>query len=261
MKLHKRKTEGKPENRIMIWKVILQKIRNFISFLSTLYLATECPICGKQPIDDRRNMFCRECFEKIHFIRKPYCRLCGGECDGILDICRECASHMELRPWKEARAVFHMDGFIREALHSFKYRHRPDLSRCFGYFAAETVKDMADQFDIIVPVPLHWTRALTRGFNQSELFAGEIARVFSKKICHDLKRGKRTARQAKQRGVKARISNLKHAFFVKNSNNVKNHAILLVDDILTTGATLASAANALLDAGAGQVYVLVIARR
>lgn len=67
--------------------------------------------------------------------------------------------------------------------------------------------------------------------------------------------------QQVQRGQIERIKNLNHAFFLKNSTNIENRAILLVDDVMTTGATLASASKILLDAGAGKVFVLVIARR
>ena len=206
------------------------------------------------------NMLCADCLSKMPFIRKPSCRMCGGELDGFLDICSECCRKSSLRPWTEARAVFRMEGELQEMIHAFKYQNHPELARTFGYFACDAVSGILNSVDVIVPIPLHWTRQWKRGYNQQSLIAEQIANASGVPCENLLKRVRMTGQQI-QRGQIERIKNLNHAFFLKNSTNIENRAILLVDDVMTTGATLASASKILLDAGAGKVFVLVIARR
>ena len=205
-------------------------------------------------------MFCKDCLLEMPFLQEPYCQLCGGERDGILDICTECCSTKELRPWQEARAVFRMEGKQQELIHAFKYRNNPEYVRVLSYFAYDRVRDLLPEVDMIVPVPLHWTRLWKRGYNQQALIAQCVADTGHIPLVKALKRIRATEQQV-NRNRKNRIRNINKAFSINHSTNVEKRAILLVDDVMTTGATLAAASEVLLNAGAGKVFVLVIARR
>ena len=227
--------------------------------LLRIFVPLECPVCGGVPFDGSPNMLCRECLSGIRFLKGPYCPGCGGEHQGFLAVCPECLSEGK-KKWDGAVAAFAMTGTIKELLHSCKYQGQPELARVIGDLAYMAARDRLPKADCIVPVPLHWRRALHRGFNQS-LYIAERLSAHTGIPCRELlKRVRYTGQQAKL-GRAERIANLSQAFSVPDSTNVKNRAILLVDDVMTTGSTLSAATRALKRAGAGAVYVFCAARR
>ncbi|MBO4492341.1 MAG: ComF family protein [Lentisphaeria bacterium] len=228
--------------------------------LLRIFVSLECPVCGGVPFDGSPNMLCRECLSGIRFLKPPFCPSCGGEYRGFLEVCPECLAGKKKR-WDGAVAAFAMTGTIKELLHSCKYQGQPELARVIGDLAYMAVCDRLPKTDCIVPVPLHWSRALKRGFNQSACIAERLS-AHTGVPCEPglLKRVRFTGQQAKL-GRKERLSNLSRAFSVPDSTNVKNRAILLVDDVMTTGATLSAATQALKRAGAGAVYVFCAVRR
>lgn len=219
----------------------------------------DCPLCGAPPWDGTPNMFCVECLAQMPFYSPPFCPKCGGTLDGIGAICSKCMLEQK-RPWIRGYAVFRMDGLLRSVVHSYKYRGHPELIRAMGELAARVfLRDPVD-VDFIVPTPLHWTRRIQRGFNQSELLAERISLATGIPVLHALKRTRATKRQARLKRNQ-RLRNLSGAFSLNDSTNVKKRAILLVDDVMTTGMTLEKETKVLLRAGASAVYVLVLARR
>lgn len=221
-----------------------------------------CPLCGGIPFDGKANSLCAECFSKLDFIHAPFCRSCGGELNGILETCHDCTVHP--RPWDAAFSVFRMDGDAKELLHSFKYQAHLELARFMGRLAASKIGSFMREKDVsidyIVPVPLHWTRFLMRGFNQSNLISSVISGELDIPVGRFLKRKTATKQQAHLNRIE-RMKNLKHAFHVNNSTILEKRAILLVDDVMTTGSTLEAATEAVFKAGAAHVYVLTLARR
>ena len=228
--------------------------------LLRIFVSLECPVCGGVPFDGTPNMLCRECLSGIRFLKPPYCPSCGGEHRGFLEVCPECLAGKKKR-WDGAVAAFAMTGTIKELLHSCKYQGQPELARVIGDLSYMAVCDRLPKTDCIVPVPLHWRRALQRGFNQSACIAERLS-AHTGVPCEPglLKRVRFTGQQAKL-GRRERLSNLSRAFSVPDSTKVKNRAILLVDDVMTTGATLSAATQALKRAGAGAVYVFCAVRR
>ncbi len=223
------------------------------------FFPMECPLCGGVPFDDSPGMFCADCLLSLEFTQPPYCPGCGGRLSGILELCPDCLAE-SVRPWKEAFALFQMSGLAQEVIHRYKYRKRPELARALGQLAAGRIAPLAGKIDFIVPTPLHWTRFLQRGFNQAALFSEGVSKRSGLPIRNVLRRIKRTKQQARLKRDE-RLSNLKGAFSVTDSTIVQKRAILLTDDVMTTGSTLSAAAQTLLEAGASDVYVLVIARR
>ena len=235
-------------------------LTEFLSLIFRFFLPQECPLCGKMPSDGTGNMFCKECLEKFHFVKNPVCPGCGGELTGILELCTDCLHAPGKRKWKKASALFVMEGTVKEVVYKYKYRKCTFLAAPLGNMAAEKLAAGSFQPDIISYTPLHWTRYLLRGYNQAELLAMEIGRNTHIPVARLLKRTKFTRQQARlKRGE--RIRNMHKAFKAVDPEKIRGKRILLIDDVLTTGATLSSATEELLKAGAAEVNIFVLAVR
>jgi competence protein ComFC len=217
-----------------------------------------CPVCRAVPLSagDRA---CEACREALGTLPAPRCRLCGGSREGVLEICGECLQIGE-RPWVHAVSAFPFRGAVREAVHRLKYQGStavvPVLAsamardwQCYGH----------DRLDVVVPVPLHWARQWTRGYNQAELLARFVAGELGLPCERLLRRRRRTAQQAMLE-VAERRKNVRGVFAPARGSRAAGHHVLLVDDVLTTGATLGEAARTLTDAAAATVSVLTAAR-
>jgi ComF family protein len=147
---------------------------------------------------------------------------------------------------------------LRELIHVFKYGRVETLARPLGRFLALALP-RTEQFDAVVPMPLHWRRRWSRGFNQSELLARQIARRASVPVRNLVRRVKATPPQAGLTNAKRR-SNVSAAFRVSRPERVRGLRIVLVDDVMTTGATGSACARELKRAGAARVVLLTVAR-
>jgi ComF family protein len=151
---------------------------------------------------------------------------------------------------------------VAVALRRFKYEDRPDLAAALGSLAQRALREQRPgaKFDLVVPVPLHPRRLVERGYNQAALLAHHVADVVSAPIeARALVRRKNTPQQARL-DREARLRNVGGAFTVRDSLIVRGRAVLLVDDVATSGATLAACTTPLLQAGAARVDAVVIAR-
>lgn len=240
----------------------MMDLKHFLFACIRKIVPLDCPLCGGKTADGGINTLCLDCMAQIEFIEPPFCPGCGGRLDGIFEMCSDCMKEEARRPWTNAFTIFRMRGAGRELVHAFKYQSRPDLARALAALAQIRCGEALnrEKFDLIVPVPLHWFRKLRRGYNQAEEFCRALGAVTGIPVRTVLKR-KRWTRQQSKLSRKQRISNLKGAFSINRSTNLKSCAILLVDDVMTTGSTLAAAAQTLLDAGAGKVCILTLARR
>lgn len=143
-------------------------------------------------------------------------------------------------------------------IHLFKYSRIKPLAGPLGKLIASAVP--TDQsFDVVVPVPLHWRRRLARGFNQSELLARAVARRYGAPVVNAVRRKRSTSAQAGLTHAKRR-ANVAGAFTVVRQRAIESRRVLLVDDVMTTGATAAACAAALRRAGARYVALLTLAR-
>ncbi len=229
----------------------------FAKRIASEFVSFPCPGCITR-IPDSPSGFCRDCLDRLPLVKAPACPGCGAENDGIFEVCGKCLKE-DKRNWKRAMAVMRMENYGRELIHRFKYKNDAPLARPFGLLAAEMLRKSGIKPDFIVPVPLHWTRYCTRGYNQAQFVSEIVSKETGIPMKKALKRVKRTPKQANMDG-KERRKNLKGAFSVIDGDICKNSAILLVDDVLTTGSTLMSASSALLDSGAGEINILILAR-
>jgi len=156
---------------------------------------------------------------------------------------------------------FRKTGIVQHLLHQLKYNHHPEVGKRLGMFFGNEMKDLGldNEFDMIVPMPLHHSRQRKRGYNQSTLFA-EGLELSLEKPCYDniIIRQKNTSSQTRKNKAE-RWENVKCAFRVPDSKRIQNQRILLVDDIITTGASLEACGQELLHHGCKELSVVCIA--
>lgn len=208
-------------------------------------------------MDGSPDMFCKTCLMTMQFIHGKPCPVCGGDINGIFDICPDCLAEPK-RQWQKAYAAFRYTEGAAEAIRRYKYGKQVSLARPFGKLLAGTIENPS-QYSEIVPVPLHWFRFILRGYNQSVLLGEELSRWTGIPVARRLKRIRNTKHQAFL-DKDDRKKNIKGAFSVRNPEEIKGKKVLLVDDVMTTGSTLAECAKILIKAGA-IVDIAVIARR
>mgnify|MGYP006306671213 CR=1 FL=1 len=218
-----------------------------------------CLGCSAAPA--RQWGLCQDCLERAVPEKIRRCGRCASAI-GAYETESPCARCRNARlSFDRAFAVTTYRDLIRKLICSFKYGSdyalRRPLAEMFGNPAAEVLVG-----DMVVPVPLHWTRRLFRGFNQSEVLAGALAG--RKKMPCFPRLLRRTVRTPHQAGLShtARISNVRDAFTVRKrfQDKIRGKDILLVDDVMTTGATCSSCASALKKQGAASVTAVVLAR-
>ncbi len=208
---------------------------------------------------------CPTCWGQINFIEKPFCNRLGTPfaydlgIEGLLS--PEAMAHPPV--YTRARAVARFeDGPVRQLVHRLKYHDRMELAEPLGAWMARAGSELLAAADLLVPVPLHRRRLMWRQFNQAQALAASVGRACGKKVDPFLLR--RVKRTAPQVGLSRaqRATNVQGAFAVPEEAKpfVEARAIVLIDDVLTSGATINAAARALLRAGAARVDVLVFAR-
>lgn len=220
-----------------------------------------CPGCGKYGNGGGREYFCRECVGKIEFFAPDSARCpgCGGFLDSPMAVCTQCLDE-EPRLWHNALAVMPYVGFGRELIRKYKFSNFPVLCRPLGSLAAQILTGSGLAPDILIPIPLHFSRMIKRSYNQSALLAAQIGKHCSIPVMTGvLKRSRLRAAQASL-SRHDRHRDLKKVFYLKNPEKLKSRHIMLVDDILTTGATLNAAAEVIAKAEPSEISILVIAR-
>lgn len=171
-------------------------------------------------------------------------------------VCRRCRSG--LTGYDYAYSYGFYEGTLRKMIHHFKYAGVEVLSGPLGELMVQALP-LDLQVDVIVPVPLHWRRRLWRGFNQCELLARPLESRLSVPVVAAIKKSRHTETQASSTPAQRR-SNLTGAFVLTSPEIVKGKRVLLVDDVLTTGATVTLCSNLLRRGGAKSVTVLTLAR-
>jgi ComF family protein len=211
-----------------------------------------CVACGKQGA-----FLCPGCRDAMPPALPPRCPLCWQP-EGRGEACGRCA---RTRPaFAGARSLCLFQGPVREAVHALKYNHLSALARPMGELMAGYLKTAELPVDLVVPVPLFGRRRRLRGYNQSALLARELARLDGLPLAErGLSRRRDTPPQARSVDAEARRRNVAGAF-AADGRRVEGRRVLLVDDVMTTGATLDACAQALRQGGAASVWALTFAR-
>lgn len=206
--------------------------------------------------------FCAVCWNAISFLDGPGCACCGLPFPVALDGETLCAACLTKPPaFDAARAILAYDEKSRSAILALKHADRLDLVPGFARWLGRSGRPLLEESDVVVPVPLHPFRLWRRRYNQSAELARRLARDFKLTYAPSvLVRSRPTRSQGVVVSAKARRRNVLGAFKVPRPERVAGKRILLLDDVLTTGATAEACARALKRAGAAKVQVLVLAR-
>lgn len=224
-------------------------------------LPPRCLKCGN--VVDSGGAVCPECWLGLSFLIPPACACCAQPFDfdpGPGALCGACTSR---RPaFETARAVLRYDDGSRDLVLAFKHADRTALAPTFASWMKRAGEELIAGCDVIAPVPLHWSRLFTRRFNQAALLANAVATLSGKAVaCDLLQRRRQTPRQG-YLGRLARQRNVAGAFVVnpRHAGGIAGRRVLLIDDVITTGATVTACAKSLLQAGVCGVDVLALAR-
>jgi len=208
--------------------------------------------------------FCPKCWQEIQFLDGPMCACCGlpFELDpGSDTLCAGCLASPPA--YDKARAVMRYDEKSRGPILALKHADRLDLAPTFARWLERGGRGLLAESDLILPVPLHPLRLWTRRYNQSAEVARALGRLSGKRVHFAaLKRSRHTPSQGAMPSATARRRNMQGAFSVsaRHKSAIAGRNALLVDDVLTTGATVNACARALKRDGAAKVFVLVLAR-
>jgi ComF family protein len=174
-----------------------------------------------------------------------------------------CGACLQKRPaYDHARAVFRYDDQSRDLILGLKHADRTETVPTLAGWMSRAGAALLDSAELVVPVPLHWTRLATRRFNQAALLAQALGRAANRPVDSEVLLRRRATRSQGHLGRLARFRNVKGAIAVaeRRVTAVANRRILLIDDVITTGATVESSAKALISAGARGVDVLALAK-
>ena len=212
-----------------------------------------CISCGIS-ISNRSNCVCESCFSKISPVVGG-CEYCSGRIvDGRCTVCSD-------RMWYIDKniCVAEYSGVMKEVVKHYKFHKRKRIYKRFTKQIADVIDSSDMHFDFVTPVPMNSRKKWERGFNQSELLAGSVARLYGKQ-CRSVLREKNATGSQKEMGYRERFLHILDRYEVNRDDVVKDKSVLLIDDVLTTGATINECGRILKNAGAFQVFSVTIAR-
>ena len=225
----------------------------------------KCPVCSGVVLP-RKTLIHKECMEQLPFLTEPLCNRCGRPlCEDTAEYCEACEKEMQKGkrsvPWDSGRYVFFYRGEVIPALRKLKNEGTKEVVTFFGHQMAERHAVYLSHLnpECLVPVPMYPFKKRQRGFNQAELLATAVSEEFPERkvpVVPLLKKAKKTVDQKSLSGAE-RKRNLAHAFcFEKAYRERVPHTVLLIDDVFTTGSTIAACATVLKEQGVKQIGFL-----
>ncbi len=246
---------------------MLQAARRAVPFAAAaraaldLLLPPVCLTCDR-PVA-AQGQVCATCFRQAAFIPEPCCFACGVPFahplqGGAARLCPGCQAHPP--PWGQARAALRYDAQAKRILLPFKHADRPELAAALAPMMARAGAALLRRADVLVPVPLHRRRLFARRYNQSALLARALSRLAGVPVLVDALRRVRPTAPLGDLGAAQRAAAVDGVFALRPGRSVAGRHVLLIDDVMTSGATAAACTLVLLAAGAAAVDVLAAAR-
>ncbi|MEA3545544.1 MAG: ComF family protein [Thermodesulfobacteriota bacterium] len=233
-------------------------VRQLLWQLFKLFFPPACPLCSRTLPNDSPKIFCADCWSGFRPLSDAHCPLCALPFTGISNsshLCGRCIK--QLPTYEKVYAVGLYETSLRRAIHQFKFNHKVSLDRSLGKLLEQAV-DSNLHIDLVVPVPLHRKRLQQRNYNQALLLAREFARIRKVPVANDLLLKVNETNSQQGLSAKERVKNLQGAFTLQGA--ITGKTILLVDDVMTTGATVETCSQVLIAGGAVKIYVAVIGR-
>lgn len=225
--------------------------------IGDLLFPPRCPICDKI-VPSWDEGICCECMKNIRYVEPPRCLKCGKH---IEEETREYCTDCEERPhvFKQGRALFYYKD-IAKAIYRYKYKGRKAYAKVFGkemvYYLGDYIKSLEP--DAIIPVPLYKRKARRRGYNQATLLARILEKELNIPVEEKFVIRNRNTKPLKLLNPEERLNNLKKAFILME-NGVKLKRVIIIDDIYTTGSTIDTMAELLIERGIEEVYFVTLA--
>lgn len=241
---------------------MLKILKNILNLL----LPPRCKLCGAIVEDD--DTLCSDCYNKFDFITQPYCSHCGHPFDDVYQIgknssrmlCATCAK--DKKPWfRLCRSAYKYQEESKNLILSFKFHDCTDDAKILAKWMFRAGDDIWNKgVDVIVPVPLHYSRLVKRKYNQAAMLAVELSKLTGIPVdLTHLIRHRKTRPQVEFSGH-VRVKNVKGAFSIKSIKAFQGKRVLLVDDVLTTSSTLKECAKAIAKAKPKSIDLLTAAR-
>lgn len=237
---------------------MLLKINSCLEHAVDFVLPARCVITGD--LVERQGMLSPRIWGALNFISAPQCQCCGVpfEFDMQAELCTKCLDyppHFDI-----ARSAIRYDDESRDLILGFKHGNQTLSVKAFMPWMMAVGQEMLERCDLIVPVPLHYWRLVSRRYNQSALIAGELAKLSNKTASLDLLKRTRATPPQGHLKAKDRRKNVRKAFAVKQGADIQGKSIVLIDDVFTSGSTVNECAKTLKSSGATRVDVLTLAR-
>lgn len=235
------------------------------SFLSLFY-PDVCQICQAREAGRREGYVCQACWSQpdgIDFIVPPFCKVCGLPFEGEITGLFECGNCRDERLYfHSARAAVKFSGLVQDVIHRYKYNHaawfEPFLLEILLRQAAPVLQQ--EQYQLIVPIPLHWRKRQIRSFNQAEALGRALSKATGIPLQKQLLRRTKATETQTRLSRAQRAENVRNAFAWKAPFALNGEKVILFDDVMTTGATANACAKLLMRNGAGRVDVWTVAR-
>ena len=224
-------------------------------------LPPRCLKCGL--VVAAQGALCPACWQGLSFLSPPCCACCGQPFDFDLGPGALCGACTQATPaFDRARSVLRYDAASRDLILAFKHADRTSLTPAFAAWLKRAGNELIEDSELIVPVPLHWSRLFSRRYNQAALLAVALGQISGKTVVPDLLTRRRATQKQGHLGRLARQRNVAGAFVIhpRRLDRVVGKRILLIDDVITTGATVTNCARILRQAGAAAIDVLALAR-
>jgi ComF family protein len=230
--------------------------------LSFLY-PEACQLCDEASATPAEGYVCAGCWQQVRFIKPPLCERCGLPFEGAITENFSCANCQEMElHFTRARSAVVARGVVLEVIHRYKYSRALWFESFLGdLLARAAAPELAGgKWDALVPVPLHFLREREREFNQAGRLARRLSAVTGIPVRADLLRRTEPTRTQTLLTRAERAANMKNAFSLRGDVSLAGQRFVLLDDVLTTGATTSACARALNEAGAAEVCVWTVAR-